>query len=89
VARRGLQQLKVRGPRLVPARDQPVDGEEPALAPGQTLEVDINGDPSNDAALRRYWGLNRLVLPDAGGAVRVQTFDSITLACDAWGSGSC
>jgi endonuclease YncB( thermonuclease family) len=64
-------------------------GEWPALAPGQTLEVDVNGDPSDDTALHRYWGLNRLMLPDSGGAVRVQTFDSITLACDAWGSGSC
>jgi endonuclease YncB( thermonuclease family) len=64
-------------------------GEWPALAPGQALEVDVDGDPAGDTVLRRYWGLNRLMLPDAGGVVRVQTFDSVTLACDAWGSGSC
>jgi hypothetical protein len=64
-------------------------GEWPPLAPGQTLQVDVNGDPADDTALHRSWGLNRLVLRDAGGWVRVQTFTDITLACDAWGSGSC
>ena len=64
-------------------------GEAPALAPGQTLQVDVDGDPADDTALHRYWGLDRLMLPDSGGWVRVQTFSSITLACDAWGSGSC
>jgi hypothetical protein len=51
--------------------------------------VDINGDPSDDTALHRSWGLNRLTLPDSGGWARVETFSAITLACDAWGSGSC
>jgi endonuclease YncB( thermonuclease family) len=64
-------------------------GEWPPLAPGQTVEVDVDGDPGEDTALRRSWGLNRLVLPDAGGWVRVQAFSDITLACEAWGSGSC
>ena len=49
----------------------------------------MNGDPADDTALHRSWGLNRLVLPDPGGWVRVQTFSDIALACDAWGSGSC
>jgi hypothetical protein len=64
-------------------------GEWPALAPGQTLQVDVGGDPAADTALHRHWGLGGYVLPDRGGAARVSTFDSIPLACDAWGSGSC
>ena len=64
-------------------------GDWPALAPGQTVQVDVDGDPSDDSALRRHWGLGRLILPDAGGVVRLQTFTDITLSCDAWGSGSC
>ena len=64
-------------------------GQWPPLAPGQTVQVDVNGDPSGDTALHRSWGLNRLMLPDSGGWARVETFSAITLACDAWGSGSC
>jgi endonuclease YncB( thermonuclease family) len=64
-------------------------GDWPALAPGQTVQVDVNGDPADDTALLRRWGLGRLMLPDPGGSVRLTTFTEITLACDAWGSGSC
>jgi hypothetical protein len=64
-------------------------GQWPALAPGQTVQVDVNGDPADDSALRRHWGLGRLILPDAGGVVRLQTFDYVVLSCDAWGSRTC
>jgi endonuclease YncB( thermonuclease family) len=64
-------------------------GDWPPLAPGETLQVDVNGDPAQDTALRRHWGLGRMILPDPGGVVRLQTFTDITLSCDAWGSGSC
>jgi endonuclease YncB( thermonuclease family) len=64
-------------------------GDWPALAPGQTVQVDVDGDPADDTALERHWGLGRLILPDPGGVVRLQTFTDITLSCDAWGSGSC
>jgi endonuclease YncB( thermonuclease family) len=59
------------------------------VPPGQTMQVDVNGDPAGDTALRRHWGLNRLILPDPGGSVRLTTFTEITLSCDAWGSGRC
>jgi endonuclease YncB( thermonuclease family) len=64
-------------------------GAESMLAPGQTVQVDVNGDPAEDSALHRYWGLGRLMLPDPGGSVRLTTFTDITLSCDAWGSGRC
>ena len=64
-------------------------GDWPALAPGQTVTVDVDGDPADDTALHRHWGLGRLILPNPGGYVRLQTFTNITLSCDAWGSGSC
>ena len=64
-------------------------GEWPPLAPGQTLQVDVGGDPADDTALHRHWGLDRLLLPDQGGLVRLTTFDQIVLACDAWGSRAC
>ena len=64
-------------------------GESSVLQPGQTIQVDVDGDPGSDTALRRHWGLGRLILPDRGGVVRLQTFTQITLSCDAWGSGRC
>jgi endonuclease YncB( thermonuclease family) len=35
----------------------------------------------------RFEGAYRM--PDGGGAVRLQRFDGVVLACDAWGSGRC
>jgi hypothetical protein len=59
------------------------------LQPGDTLRVDVKGDPAEDQPLQKYWGLDAAALPNAGGAARVSTFTSIVVACDAWGSGSC
>jgi len=53
-------------------------GPGSALAPGQSLQVDM-----------RDWGFDGPVLRDGGGSISLTTFDQITLACDAWGSGSC
>ena len=44
------------------------------LAPGDSVTV------RPDAAYR---------LPDGGGAARLQRYDGVVLACDAWGSGRC
>jgi endonuclease YncB( thermonuclease family) len=45
---------------------------------GGTYDVDV-----------RTWDSGRYLLVDAGGSIRLRTFTYITLACDAWGSGSC
>jgi endonuclease YncB( thermonuclease family) len=59
------------------------------LQPNESLRVNTRGAPENDAALQKYWGMDRLILPNDGGSVRVTTFTYVTLACDSWGSGSC
>jgi endonuclease YncB( thermonuclease family) len=64
-------------------------GPSSALAAGQSLTVDLQGDPGSDSATTRHWGFEGSMLRDGGGFVRLTTFDQITLACDAWGSGSC
>jgi hypothetical protein len=64
-------------------------GSGSVLQPGEVLRLYVDGDPSDDTRLVRHWGVNRWLFPDRGGAVRLQTFTDITLACDAWGSGSC
>ena len=52
---------------------------EGAVVPaGGTYRVDV-AEWDNGS----YW------LVDAGGSVRLQTFSDVTVACDAWGSGSC
>ena len=59
------------------------------LQPGDVLRVDMEGDPAEDQPLQKFWGLDRPILPNGGGAVRVSTYNDIVLACRAWGSGSC
>jgi endonuclease YncB( thermonuclease family) len=64
-------------------------GRDSVLQPGETVEVDVMGDPSRDTRLVRHMGINGPYLPDRGGAMSVTTFDEIVLDCDSWGSGSC
>jgi endonuclease YncB( thermonuclease family) len=59
------------------------------LQPGQTMRVYIGGNPRNNSRFRRYWGVGHYMLPDSGGWLRLQTFNYITLGCDAWGRGRC
>ena len=59
------------------------------LHPGEVLRVDVKGDPGDDQPLHQYWGVDKLILRNSGGAARVSTYDDIVLACRAWGSGSC
>jgi endonuclease YncB( thermonuclease family) len=64
-------------------------GENSALAPGEEMRVDIEGDPRDDTRLHRHWGRNGRNLPNEGGWVHLETFTDITIGCDSWGSGSC
>jgi endonuclease YncB( thermonuclease family) len=60
------------------------------LQPGETLRVDVDGDPAQDQPLHKYWGIgDSTILYNAGGSTRVSTFTSIVVGCDAWGTGSC
>ena len=60
------------------------------IQPGETLRIDVVGDPADDQPLHKYWSPeDRAVLYNAGGSARVSTFTSIVVGCDAWGSGSC
>jgi hypothetical protein len=60
------------------------------LQPGETLRIDVVGDPANDQPLHKYWTPeDRAYLYDAGGSARVSTFDFRVVGCDSWGTGSC
>jgi endonuclease YncB( thermonuclease family) len=59
------------------------------LAPGESLQLDLHGDPRANTAMARQLGLPGRLLRDGGGSVSVSTYRAITVACDAWGDGSC
>jgi hypothetical protein len=64
-------------------------GPDSVVQPGETLTLEVGGDPADDTRLRRHWGLRSTILHDGGDAVALETFSEIVLACDAWGSVSC
>jgi hypothetical protein len=59
------------------------------VQPGETLRVNVRGDPADDTPLLKHWGLAGLILDNGGDSVRVSTFNDIVLGCDAWGNVSC
>jgi endonuclease YncB( thermonuclease family) len=66
----------------------PIGGDS-VLQPGERMRIYISGNPSNNTHSTRYWGVPKYMLPDSGGWLKLQTYDYITLGCDAWGSGHC
>lgn len=64
-------------------------GPDSVLAPGETMQVFVAGDPADDTRLVRHAGYRGAYMKDSGGAARVSTYDEIDIACDAWGTGSC
>jgi endonuclease YncB( thermonuclease family) len=59
------------------------------VGPGETLRLWIQGSPSRNDRLNKYWGLSDYILPDRQGRASLRTFTDIVVACDAWGSISC
>ena len=64
-------------------------GEDSVLGPGETMTVSMQGSRAEDSRLDKHLGADGYELPDRGGWVRVSAFTGVSLACDAWGSGSC
>jgi endonuclease YncB( thermonuclease family) len=64
-------------------------GSGPTLAPGETLRLDIEGDPRDDTRLHRYYGFNGNMMEDDGGRVLLRNYRDVTVDCDAWGRGGC
>ncbi|HKO15046.1 MAG TPA: lamin tail domain-containing protein [Gemmatimonadaceae bacterium] len=64
-------------------------GPNSVLQPGQTMRVDLDGAQAQDTQLDRHWGTPYPHLHRGGEAVRVNTFNGITIACDSWGGASC
>ena len=59
------------------------------LGPGQTMRVHTGGDPADDTATERYWGMTGPILDNGGEIATPSTYNDIQLACTAFGSKSC
>ncbi|MCW2991086.1 MAG: hypothetical protein JWM73_1680 [Solirubrobacterales bacterium] len=64
-------------------------GPSSVLDAGETMQVFVEGSPSDDTRLVRHIGYPGAYMKDSGGTARLSTFDEIDLACDSWGSGHC
>ena len=64
-------------------------GPSSVLEPGETMQVDVQGDPSQDTRLERHWGMDRSLFAARTDAVKLLTFSSVTVACAAWGDERC
>jgi endonuclease YncB( thermonuclease family) len=66
-----------------------VFGTDAALAPGETMVLEVEGSPRADTRLVKHWGKSKRILDDGGDVVRLESFRGITLDCFAYGSASC
>jgi hypothetical protein len=81
--------IDLEGFRLVASSETYDFGPDSAIAPGETLVLNIGGSPRNDTRLAKHWGLRRSILDERGDSVRLITFADAGLACHAWGTTSC
>jgi endonuclease YncB( thermonuclease family) len=66
-----------------------VFGTNAAIGPGETVTLEVQGDPRGDTRLVKHWGKGKRILDDNGDVVRLETFRDVTLACFDYGSASC
>jgi endonuclease YncB( thermonuclease family) len=66
-----------------------VFGTDSALAPGEEMTLQVDGDPRTDTRLVKHWGKTKRILDDTGDVVRLESFRGITLDCLAYGNAHC
>jgi endonuclease YncB( thermonuclease family) len=64
-------------------------GSNSTLQPGETMVVEIEGNPSRNTRLHRYYGFGRQMLADGGQQVVLRSYLGTRVACTAWGRYSC
>lgn len=75
--------------RLTSGPDVYPFGPDAVLAPGETMRVDVEGDPADDTRLSRSWGKRGPILRNAGDSVVLSTFTNLRADCSAWGDEEC
>jgi micrococcal nuclease len=64
-------------------------GGDSTLAPGETLELHLQGPSSRNSRLAKHLGRNQYALKDSGNKVSLRTTSDIVVDCDAWGNSRC
>ena len=64
-------------------------GRATTLAPGETLRVQVTGDPEEDSRLFKYWGKPGTILDDHGDIVRLTNLRGVVIDCFAYGAATC
>jgi endonuclease YncB( thermonuclease family) len=59
------------------------------LGPGQTIRVHTEGDPSDDNATDKWWGMSNQILNNSGDVASLETYNDIEIACTSYGTKSC
>jgi hypothetical protein len=59
------------------------------LQPGETMRIDVLGDPGADSRLRKSWGETGRILNDGGDKVRISNFRGQVIDCVTWARGKC
>jgi len=59
------------------------------LNPGEAMEIEIEGDPSQDSRLLKGWGETGNILNNGGDVVRLKSYTDIVVGCYAYGSKFC
>ena len=64
-------------------------GPGSVLAPGETVQVHIDGSPSDDTRLERHLGRGPYRLTDGGNVVSLRSLTDVVVACADWGDARC
>jgi endonuclease YncB( thermonuclease family) len=59
------------------------------LNPGETMEVEVEGDPGQDTRLLKHWGETGTILDNRGDVIRLENFTGGTIGCYAYGNKTC
>ena len=59
------------------------------LAPGDTLQLVMDGSPRDDEPLLRHLGRGPFVLADGGNVVSLRSADDVVVDCADWGRARC
>jgi hypothetical protein len=59
------------------------------IHPGETMRVEVRGDPAQDTRLERHWGKTKSILNNGGDRVRLESLRYVGIACTSWGDSSC
>ena len=64
-------------------------GPDSVIQPGETMRVEVRGDPAADTRLEKHWGKSKAILANAGDRVILESLRYVRIGCTAWGTRTC